>query len=69
MKTQRKLLTEEKMKEICTKNTELLSYGIYCKDACPLKVKIDGQYYCFKDMERLEQAIRDYWNEEVEVIE
>ena len=74
MKMQRKELTEEQIKAICEKNTERYDGGIYCKDACPLKTKIDEQYFCIEDIKRLEyesyyQEIKAYWEKEVEVNE
>lgn len=69
MKKKRKELTEEQIKAICEKNTKRDDSGVYCKDACLLKTQIDGQSFCIKDMERLEQEIKAYWEKEIEVSE
>ena len=60
MKTQRKLLTDEQKKVICEK------YALDCYK-CPLTFKLHGISYCHFTVRNIEQAIKDYWNEEIEV--
>lgn len=59
MKIQRKLL-KKKLREICKK----VEYHCY---KCPMMFEFDDEPFCSEDVEQLEQAIKDYWNEEVEV--
>lgn len=60
-KIQRKLLTE-KQKIMCAK----VEY--HC-DKCPMRFEFDDESFCYKDVGRLERAIKDYWNEEIEIDE
>lgn len=64
MKIQRKLLTDEQIKSICDKNYDDSSI---CNWKCPLKKKIGIVPYCIHSIKRLEQELRDYLDEEVEV--
>ena len=68
MKIQRKLLTKEQKKAICE---EYRGRRKYCKDGCPLTTYIGEEFVCcsprFESIQDLEQAIKDYWDEEVEV--
>ena len=66
MKIQRKLLTDEQKKTICEKHTKD-SDEKSCLDSCPLILNIFGIEWCYKDVDGIEQAIKDYWNEEIEV--
>lgn len=70
MKIQRNLLTTEQIKLICDKNTKTDEYGgnTYCNRECPLKKVIGLTSYCVNDIKCFEQELRDYLNEEVEVI-
>lgn len=60
-KIQRKLLTEEQKKAIC-KNVS----KYHCK-ICPLMKEFDDAQMCIEDVKAMEDFIKDYWNEEVEV--
>lgn len=68
MKIQRKLLTEEQKAAICK---EYWGKRKYCKDGCPLRDYIGEEFVCcgpkLESVQDLEQSIKDYWNEEVEV--
>lgn len=66
MKIQRKLLTSEQKKAICEQHKD--EYDL-CKNDCPLFIEIDHEDYCAKTICYLEQIIKDFWNEEVEVEE
>lgn len=67
-KIQRKLLTEEQKKAICEKYR---GKRIYCKAECPLSDYIGEEFVCcspkFESVQDLEQSIKDYWNEEIEI--
>lgn len=60
MKTQRKLLTDEQKKAICEK------YALDCYK-CPLAFEFHGISYCHFTVRNIEQAIKNYWNEEIEI--
>ena len=62
MKTQRKLLTDEQKDQICEKT----NYN--CHD-CSLAIRIYDITCCYLTVEKIEKAIMDFWNEEIEVIE
>lgn len=67
-KIQRKLLTAEQIKSICDENTKTDSDGcMFCNRECPLKRMIGNTRYCVSDIKELEQEIKDYWNEEIEI--
>ena len=59
MTTQRKLLTAKQKEEICTARDECIG--------CPLRLGAYRLNLCEEDVKDLEQAIKDFWNEEVEV--
>lgn len=63
MKTQRKLLTDEQKKAIC-KNVS----GYHC-NRCPLMKEFDEEQRCIEDVKAMEDFIKDYWDEEIEVSE
>lgn len=60
MKIQRKLLTEEQKKAICKSVTGRCSI-------CPVMKEFDDARMCIEDVKAMEDFIKDYWNEEVEV--
>ena len=59
MKKQRKLLTNEEKAIIC-RNT-------YMCDTCPLSIKLNGNHNCYTMVEHMEEAIKKYWNTEIDV--
>lgn len=59
-KIQRKLLTEEQKRAICRKNRN-------CIPNCPMVFQCGGITYSCRDVKEIEETIRNYWNEEVEV--
>ena len=62
MKKLRKLLTNEEKAIIC-KNT------FRCED-CPLSMNLVGNFHsCYTVVEHMEEAIKTYWNTEIEVDE
>lgn len=63
MKIQRKLLTEEQKKAIC-KNVSK-----YHCNTCPLMKEFDEEQWCIEDVKAMEDFIKDYWNEEIEIEE
>lgn len=63
MKTQRKLLTDEQKKAICK------SVSKYHCNTCPLMKEFDEEQRCFEDVKAMEDFIKDYWNEEIEIEE
>lgn len=60
MKLQRKLVTHEQKMQMCDK---------YQCIACPMTLKFKDTYFDCVEMQKLEQALKDYWNEEIEVNE
>ena len=64
MKIQRKLLTSEQKQKICSKTDGMLTSG--CLE-CPLGIEIFGLIFCWKDINELQQRLKEYWDEEVEV--
>jgi hypothetical protein len=64
VRTQRKLLTDDQKKKICTKTDGMDTSG--CLE-CPLNVFLWDIACCHKDIARLQEAINEYWNEEIEV--
>ncbi len=63
MKTQRKLLTDEQKKAICK------SVSKYHCNTCPLMKEFDEEQRCIEDVKAMEDFIKDYWDEEIEVSE
>ena len=63
MKIQRKLLTDEQKKAICK------SIAKYHCDKCPLskEYKETREEYCYIEMKDLQEYIKNYWDEEIEV--
>ena len=61
MKIQRKLL-KKKQRRMCEK----VEY--HC-GKCPMRFEFDNESFCHEDVERLERAIKHYWNEEIEIKE
>ena len=73
MKIQRKLLTEEQKKKLCEEymvsdSKEEMAITICFKD-CPLRITVGTNSYCINNIIKLEQIVKDYWNEEIEVEE
>ena len=33
-----------------------------------MRFEFDDESFCYEDVERLEWAIKDYWNEEIEMV-
>lgn len=62
-KIQRKLLTEEQKKAICK------SVAKYHCNICPLMKEFDDTQMCIEDVKAMEDFIKDYWNEEIEIKE
>jgi hypothetical protein len=62
-KIQRKLLTEEQKKAICK------SVSKYHCNTCPLMKEFDEEPMCIEDVKAMEDFIKDYWNEEIEIEE
>jgi len=60
MKTQRKLLTEEQKDKICK------AYGYHCYK-CPIMKEFDDGYWCTIGVKEMEDFIREFWNEEIEI--
>jgi len=71
MKKQLKLLTDNEKHAICNKymkdkNGEYS--GHTCRGLeCPLSLQIGKELFCFKDIDYLEDLIKEYWNNEVDV--
>ena len=71
MKKQLKLLTENEKYAICNKymkdkNGEYS--GLTCRGLeCPLSLQIGKELFCFKDIDYLEEKIKEYWNQEIDV--
>ena len=71
MKKQLKLLTDEEKRKICDKymkdkNGEYS--GFYCRGLeCPLSLEVENGLFCWKDMHVLEDKIKEYWNQEIDV--
>jgi len=63
MTIQRKLLTTEQKSDICKK---YYKEGTGC-DTCPLGVWILGEHFCIYNLNQVENAIKDYLNEEIEI--
>ena len=76
MKIQRKLLTKEQKQQICN-NHSVIWYEDgtkYCDLICPLRANISdgigGVRDCScKHINIIENSIKDYWNEEIELME
>ena len=60
MKIQRKLLSKEQKDQICNKYED-------CSRGCPLKFSLFGEKTCYKQIEGVEYAIKEFWNEEIEI--
>ena len=71
MKKQLKLLTDEEKRKICDKymkdkNREYSS--LVCRGLeCPLSLQIGKELFCYKDMYYLENKIKEYWNQEINI--
>lgn len=71
MKKQLKLLTDNEKYAICNKymkdkNGEYS--GLTCRGLeCPLRLQIGKELFCFKDIDYLEEKIKEYWNQEIDV--
>lgn len=71
MKKQLKLLTDEEKRKICDKymkdeNGEYSS--LICRGLkCPLSLQIGKELFCYKDMYYLEDKIKEYWNQEINI--
>lgn len=63
-KIQRKLLTEEQKAAICKKYKK---YEIACDDKCPLLFVLDYEEQSCDFVGHVTDAIKDYWNEEIEI--
>lgn len=60
MKKQLKLLTDEEKRKICDK------YVRTCRRLiCPLRFHVGNELYCYRDIHKLEDRIKEYWNQEV----
>lgn len=60
MKLQRKLVTHEQKMQMCDEYRCL---------ACPMTLKFKDLYFDCGEVQKLEQALKDYWNKEIEVDE
>lgn len=60
MKVQRKLLTDEQKEKICK------AYGYHCYK-CPIMKEFDDSQRCIEDVKEMEDFIKEYWDEEIEV--
>lgn len=76
MKIQRKLLTKEQKQQICDNHSEIWYEDgkRYCNLDCPLRAYIsdgiDGEMdRSCKHINIIENSIKDYWNEEIELME
>jgi len=73
MKKQLKLLTDKEKYAICNKymkdkNGEYSGLTYTCRGLeCPLSLQIGKELFCFKDIDYLEEKIKEYWNNEVDV--
>ena len=74
MKTQRKLLTAKQKQAICEKHSEIWYEDgkRYCMLDCPLRAGISNGIGGVRDCSckhiiAIENSIKDYWNEEIEV--
>ena len=61
-KIQRKLLTNEQKRAICR------AKGYHCSK-CPLELTFDDSSYCYSEVKDLEDAVQNYWNEEIKIEE
>lgn len=59
MKTQRKLLTDEQKKKICKEHKICFN--------CPMLLSILDNKCCYDVVNRLEQEIKNYWDEEIDL--
>ena len=77
MKIQRKLLTKEQKQQICDNHSVIWDEEDgtkYCDLICPLRANISngigGTMDCScKHINIIENSIKDYWNEEIELME
>ena len=60
MKKQLKLLTDNEKHAICNKYMDRVK-------ECPLSLQIGKELFCFKDIDYLEEKIKEYWNQEIDV--
>lgn len=70
MKKQLKLLTDEEKRKICDKymRDEDGNFGLTCRGLiCPLRFHVGKELYCYKDIYILEERIKEYWNQEVDI--
>ena len=56
----RKLLTKKQTEKLCRKNWN-------CIPNCPMTFQCGGITYSCRDVKAIEESIRNYWNEEIEV--
>ena len=68
---QRKLLTEEQKKSLCEEYmvSDSKERITICFKDCPLRKTVGTNSYCINDIIKLEQIVKDYWSEEIEVNE
>lgn len=66
MKKQRKLLTDEEKEKICKSRRGVPCAGPDGRNWCPLFLGLGYNIFCYRDIDKLEQAIQNMHNEEIE---